>query len=195
MEEVDELDRIGVDAVVGMAIYTGRMSLPVPTNRIGSGMQSARSSCADAAMHAGSACCCCSSRCWPRPARAPAAPAASSPNRTPARTSACSPARSAAGRSAPPPTRRARLHHRSARLFGFDVRVQEADAARAELGRTARVSNIIAVLPGSRSRGHRPRVALRFGRRWPGAATMRSAWRVARGGARARRADRSRTGR
>jgi phosphoribosylformimino-5-aminoimidazole carboxamide ribotide isomerase len=28
MEEVDALDRLGVDAVVGMAIYTGRMSLP-----------------------------------------------------------------------------------------------------------------------------------------------------------------------
>ena len=27
-EEVDALDRMGVDAVVGMAIYTGRMSLP-----------------------------------------------------------------------------------------------------------------------------------------------------------------------
>lgn len=30
MEEVTALDRIGVDAVVGMAIYTGRMSLPDP---------------------------------------------------------------------------------------------------------------------------------------------------------------------
>lgn len=28
MEEVDELDRIGVDAVVGMALYTGRMQMP-----------------------------------------------------------------------------------------------------------------------------------------------------------------------
>ena len=28
MEEVEELDRIGVDAVVGMALYTGRLSLP-----------------------------------------------------------------------------------------------------------------------------------------------------------------------
>ena len=28
LEEVDYLDSIGVDAVVGMAIYTGRMSLP-----------------------------------------------------------------------------------------------------------------------------------------------------------------------
>jgi phosphoribosylformimino-5-aminoimidazole carboxamide ribotide isomerase len=28
MEEVDTLDRIGVDAVVGMALYTGRLSLP-----------------------------------------------------------------------------------------------------------------------------------------------------------------------
>jgi hypothetical protein len=36
------------------------------------------------------------------------------------------------------------------RLFGFDVRVQETDARRAELGRTARVSNIIAVRQGTR---------------------------------------------
>ncbi len=36
------------------------------------------------------------------------------------------------------------------RLFGYDVRVQEADARRPELGRTARVANIIAVLPGKR---------------------------------------------
>ncbi len=28
MDEVNALDAIGVDAVVGMAIYTGRMSLP-----------------------------------------------------------------------------------------------------------------------------------------------------------------------
>jgi phosphoribosylformimino-5-aminoimidazole carboxamide ribonucleotide (ProFAR) isomerase len=28
MDEVTALDRMGVDAVVGMAIYTGRMSLP-----------------------------------------------------------------------------------------------------------------------------------------------------------------------
>src|SRR5688572_27168029 len=33
---------------------------------------------------------------------------------------------------------------------GFDVRVQETDARRRDLGRTARVSNIIAVLPGER---------------------------------------------
>ena len=36
------------------------------------------------------------------------------------------------------------------RLFGFDVRVQEADARRPELGRTARVSNIIGVRRGAR---------------------------------------------
>ena len=35
-------------------------------------------------------------------------------------------------------------------LFGFNVRVQEADARRPELGRTAHVSNIIALLPGAR---------------------------------------------
>jgi hypothetical protein len=37
------------------------------------------------------------------------------------------------------------------RLFGFDVRVQEADARRASAGLTARVSNIIAVRPGRRA--------------------------------------------
>jgi hypothetical protein len=36
------------------------------------------------------------------------------------------------------------------RIFGFDVRVQETDARRASLGRTARVSNIIAIRPGKR---------------------------------------------
>ena len=33
LEEVAQLDAIGVDAVVGMAIYTGRMSLPAPPPR------------------------------------------------------------------------------------------------------------------------------------------------------------------
>jgi phosphoribosylformimino-5-aminoimidazole carboxamide ribotide isomerase len=33
MDEVEKLDAIGVDAVVGMAIYTGRMSLPKPSRR------------------------------------------------------------------------------------------------------------------------------------------------------------------
>ena len=37
------------------------------------------------------------------------------------------------------------------RLFGYEVRVQEADARRAALGVTARVANIIAVRPGRRS--------------------------------------------
>lgn len=36
------------------------------------------------------------------------------------------------------------------RTFGFQVRVQETDARRPELGRTARVANIIGVLPGAR---------------------------------------------
>jgi hypothetical protein len=36
------------------------------------------------------------------------------------------------------------------KLYGYDVRVQEMDARRAELGRTARVANIIAVLPGTK---------------------------------------------
>ena len=35
-------------------------------------------------------------------------------------------------------------------LFGYDVRVQETDARRGEFGLTARVANIIAVLPGTR---------------------------------------------
>jgi phosphoribosylformimino-5-aminoimidazole carboxamide ribotide isomerase len=33
MAEVDALDRMGVDAVVGMAIYTGRLDLPAPGTR------------------------------------------------------------------------------------------------------------------------------------------------------------------
>ncbi len=37
------------------------------------------------------------------------------------------------------------------RLFGYEVRVQDADARRASFGLTARVSNIIAVRPGKRS--------------------------------------------
>jgi len=37
------------------------------------------------------------------------------------------------------------------RLFGYDVRVQDADARRAPIGLTARVSNIIAIRPGQRS--------------------------------------------
>jgi hypothetical protein len=36
------------------------------------------------------------------------------------------------------------------RLFGYDVRVQETDARRPDVGRTARVANIIATLPGER---------------------------------------------
>jgi peptidase M28-like protein len=36
------------------------------------------------------------------------------------------------------------------KLYGFDVRVQETDARRQEIGRTARVSNIIGVLRGDR---------------------------------------------
>src|SRR6188768_102847 len=35
------------------------------------------------------------------------------------------------------------------RLYGYDVRVQETDARRPDLGLTARVSNIIAVKPGA----------------------------------------------
>lgn len=36
------------------------------------------------------------------------------------------------------------------RIFGYEVRLQETDARRPELGRTARVANIIGVLPGTR---------------------------------------------
>lgn len=36
------------------------------------------------------------------------------------------------------------------KLYGLDVRVQETDARRATLGRTAHVSNIVATLPGTR---------------------------------------------
>lgn len=37
------------------------------------------------------------------------------------------------------------------RLFGFEVRVQETDARRVSIGRTARVSNIVAIKPGRRT--------------------------------------------
>jgi phosphoribosylformimino-5-aminoimidazole carboxamide ribotide isomerase len=33
LEEIDQLDRIGVDAVVGMALYTGRLPWPEPPRR------------------------------------------------------------------------------------------------------------------------------------------------------------------
>jgi phosphoribosylformimino-5-aminoimidazole carboxamide ribotide isomerase len=33
LDEIDALDRIGVDAVVGMALYTGRLPWPEPPNR------------------------------------------------------------------------------------------------------------------------------------------------------------------
>jgi phosphoribosylformimino-5-aminoimidazole carboxamide ribotide isomerase len=33
MEEIDELDRLGIDAVVGMALYTGRLPWPDPPKR------------------------------------------------------------------------------------------------------------------------------------------------------------------
>ena len=39
------------------------------------------------------------------------------------------------------------------KVFGYQVRVQETDARRPELGRTARVANIIGVLPGPRREG------------------------------------------
>ena len=39
------------------------------------------------------------------------------------------------------------------RIFGYEVRLQETDARRPELGRTARVANIIGVLPGARREG------------------------------------------
>ena len=53
-------------------------------------------------------------------------------------------------------------------LYGFEVRVQEADARRPELGRTARVANIIATLPGSRSEAHGAGRALRLSARSAG---------------------------
>lgn len=39
------------------------------------------------------------------------------------------------------------------KVFGYQVRVQEVDARRPELGRSARVANIIGVLPGARQEG------------------------------------------
>src|SRR5262245_12772095 len=52
----------------------------------------------------------------------------------------------------PPANARARAYIvDQLQIFGFEVRVQEADARRPELGRTARVANIIATLPGART--------------------------------------------
>ena len=48
-------------------------------------------------------------------------------------------------------------------LYGFDVRVQEADATWREAGVTTRVANIIAVKPGQQAGSGRPRLSLRFG--------------------------------
>ena len=56
------------------------------------------------------------------------------------------------------------------RLFGYDVRVQETDARRPELGRTARVSNIIARAAGDAAGSDRAALALRLGAEAPGAA-------------------------
>lgn len=50
-----------------------------------------------------------------------------------------------------PPNARARAYIvDQLRLFGYEVRVQETDARRPEIGRTARVSNVIAVRRGAR---------------------------------------------
>ena len=82
------------------------------------------------------------------------------------------------------------------KLYGYDVRVQETDARRAELGRTARVSNIIAVLPGAQAGSDRASLALRFvaGVAWRGRRWARRGG-VARSGARAGRATRTGSGR
>ena len=104
MEEVDASIDMGIDAVVGMALYTGRLTLQAEegvTGRAQAASPDPRSIVLMGYPHA---------RCA-RPfssllflalAAASAAPArrVSFPNRTLARTSACSPARSAAGRSA-----------------------------------------------------------------------------------------------
>ena len=70
----------------------------------------------------------------------------------PGPTSPCLPARSAAAPIGTEANARARAYVvDQLRLYGYDVRVQETDARRPELGRTAHVANIIAVLPGKRS--------------------------------------------
>ena len=77
------------------------------------------------------------------------------------------------------------------KLFGFEVRVQETDARRPELGSTARVANIIGVLPGRAAEAIGLRLALRLVARRAGS-DRRCAGRggVARGGAGLRRAGR-----
>ena len=66
-----------------------------------------------------------------------------------ARTCRCSPERFGSRPIGTPANARARQYViDQLRLFGYDVRVQELDARRPEVGYTARVSNIIAVKAG-----------------------------------------------
>ena len=59
--------------------------------------------------------------------------------------------RQQADRNAGQRSRRATTSSISCGCTGYDVRVQDADARRAPIGLTARVSNIIAIRPGRRS--------------------------------------------
>ena len=84
--------------------------------------------------------------------------------------SACWPGRLAAGPVGHPANTRAREYVvDQLRQIGFEVRVQETDARRHELGLTARVANIIGVLPGERPEALGARFALRL--------VARRAWR------------------
>ena len=81
-------------------------------------------------------------------------PPGCSPNRTPSHTSTCWPARSAAGRGNTRERSSPRLHRRSARLFGFDVRVQETDAGAPRWPDRARLQHHRDTCPGGAG-GHR----------------------------------------
>ena len=143
MEEVNRLDALGVDAVVGMAIYTGRMSLSAPPRRrheIGYLRPDAGPNRQVTLLLVVAAASACSRQPGPF-----SEPNARGPRRHAGRNHRQPPVGT-------PANARARAYIiDQLRLFGFEVRVQDADARRVSIGRTARVSNIIAIKPGRRS--------------------------------------------
>ena len=126
MEEVESLDAMGVDAVVGMAIYTGRMSLPEP----GSSSRNRVRFCADAAT-AQRSCLCCSSfsslafgRCRPAHGR----PGLFSEQNARAHVGMLAGTIGSRPVGTPANARAREYIVDQLRQFGFEVRVQETDA-------------------------------------------------------------------
>ena len=157
MEEVDELDAMGVDAVVGMALYTGRLAMPKPpaTTRPSVGAMLSSSG----VLHRRAS--------FSRPDLSLPAACSREPglfNDTNALAHVSMLAGTIGSRPVGSPANaRAREYIvDQLKQIGFEVRVQETDARRHELGRTARVANIIGILPGERPRRDRPGLALRL---------------------------------